>query len=52
MYAHAIANNQKGLKVEDIRYAINSCTKINEEAKNKFINDNLYIDEKVKRKTN
>jgi hypothetical protein len=50
MFAHATANNQKTLTKENILYAINSCTKINEEAKNKFINDmkNIYIKEKRK----
>lgn len=50
MFAHAIANNQKHLRKENILYAINSCDKINKEAKNKFINDteNIYIKEKRK----
>ena len=53
MFAHAIANNQKNLRIDDIKYAINSCEKIKELAKSTFINDieNLYIEEKTKRKT-
>lgn len=37
MFAHAIANNQKNLRIDDIKYAINSCEKIKELAKSEVV---------------
>lgn len=53
MFAHAISNNQKNLTKENVLYAINFCDKIKEDVKQNFINDidNLYVNEKAKRKT-